>query len=114
MTIHLKCSWPLDAMAELSEDLDGMRITEVNQREEGWTFLVEVGHGDDLAEFFVDVDKEYWTRLTTRRIEPAELVRVTFEFLLDKEPKEVILKKFNVSDVSGYFPNYENEIRRLV
>ncbi|OGN07946.1 MAG: hypothetical protein A3C61_02295 [Candidatus Yanofskybacteria bacterium RIFCSPHIGHO2_02_FULL_39_10] len=101
-------------MAEFNEDSDGMRVTEVSQREEGWTFLVEVGHGDNLIEYFIDVDKEYWTRLTARRIEPAELVKATFEFLLDKESKEVILKKFNLSDVSGHFPNYENEIRRIL
>ena len=101
-------------MAEFNEDSDGMRVTEVSQREEGWTFLVEVGSGDNLIEYFIDVDKEYWTRLTARRIEPAELVKATFEFLLDKESKEVILKKFNLSDVSGHFPNYENEIRRIL
>ena len=101
-------------MAEFNEDFDDIRITEVSQREEGWTFLVEVGQGDSLNEYFVDVDKEYWTRLTARRIEPAELVKATFRFLLEKEQKEVIMKKFNLADIVGHFPNYENEIRRLL
>lgn len=101
-------------MAELSEDFDGMKVTEINQREEGWTFLVELGNGEGLIEYYVEVDKDYWTRLTNRRIEPAELVAVTFKFLLEKEQKELILKKFNIADVSGFFPNYENEVKRLL
>jgi len=101
-------------MAEFNEEFDNIRITEISQREEGWTFLVEVGTGDGLVEYFVDVDKEYWTRLIGRRIEPGELVKATFEFLLERGPKETILKKFNLSDVVGHFPNYENEIKRLL
>lgn len=101
-------------MAEFDEDFDGIRITEVSQREESWTFLVEVGNGDSLIEYFVDVDKEYWTRLTTRRIEPAELVQATFKFLLERGPKETIRKKFNLSDVIGFFPNYEIEVKRIL
>lgn len=101
-------------MAELNEDFDGIRVTEQNQREEGWTFLVELGHGEGLVEYWVDVDRDYWTRLTNRRVEPAELVEVTFKFLLDKESRELILKKFNLADISGHFPNYENEIKRAL
>ena len=99
-------------MAELNEDFDGMRVTETNQREDGWTFLVELGHGEGLIEYLVDVDKEFWTRLTNRRMEPADLVTFTFKFLLDKEPKERILRRFNIADVAGHFPAFENDIRR--
>jgi hypothetical protein len=101
-------------LAEFDEDFDGMRVTETNQREDGWTFLVELGHGEEMIEYSVDVDKDYWTRLTNRRIEPVELVNITFKFLLDKEPKELILKKFNLADVAGYFPMYESEIKKAI
>ena len=101
-------------MAEFNEDYDGMQVTETNQAEDGWTFLVELGHGEGLLEYWVDVDRAYWTRLTNRRVEPVELVIATFKFLLDKKPKELILKKFNIADVVGNFPNYENEIKRIL
>lgn len=101
-------------MAEMNEDFDGMKVTETNQREDGWTFLVELGHGEEMIEYLVDVDKDYWTRLTNRRIEPAELVTITFKFLLGKEPKELILKKFNLADVAGHFPMYELEVKRAI
>src|SRR3990167_1765065 len=101
-------------MAEFNEDFDGIRITETNQKEESWTFLVELGHGDNLAEYYVDVDRDYWTKLTGRRIEPAELIEITFKFLLDKEQKEMIMKKFNLSEVNKLFPQYETEIKRII
>lgn len=101
-------------MAEFNEEFDGLRITEIGQAEDHWTFLVEAGYGEGSIEYSVDVDRDYWTRLTNRRIEPTELVRLTFQFLLSRELKELILKRFNLADVAGHFPDYENEIRRLL
>lgn len=89
-------------------------MTEISQRDDGWTFLVELGHGEGLIEYYIDVDREYWTRLTNRRIEPDELIRETFKFILERKPKELILKRFNLSDVSGVFPTYEAEIKKVI
>jgi hypothetical protein len=95
-----------------NEDQNDMRVTEIGQDKNSWTFMVEIGRGDGLNEYMVILDREYWTRLTNRRVEPEELVKVTFHFLLEKEPKELILKKFNISDVQGHFPGYEIEVKR--
>lgn len=98
-------------MADFNEDFDGIRITEINQSEKGWTFLVELGHGDNLIEYYVDLDRDYWTQLTSGRLEPARLIEATFKFLLEKEPKEMIMKKFNLNNVTKFFPQYEYEIK---
>jgi hypothetical protein len=46
--------------------------------------------------------------------DPERLVRETFVFLLEREPKESILQTFDISVVSRYFPEYDTEIwRRL-
>ena len=42
---------------------------------------------------------------------PEEFVSACFEFLLDREPKESILRTFDLSVVSQYFPDYDHEIR---
>jgi hypothetical protein len=39
------------------------------------------------------------------------LIEETFDFLLEREPKESILPTFDLSVVSGYFPDFEHEIR---
>jgi hypothetical protein len=41
---------------------------------------------------------------------PAELVRVSFEFLLEREPATSILPEFSLDVISQYFPSYPAEI----
>jgi hypothetical protein len=40
------------------------------------------------------------------------LVRMTFEFLLERESRTSILRAFDLRDVTRYFPDYPSEIRR--
>jgi len=101
-------------MSEFDEELDEIRVTETNQSDDSWTFVVELGRGDGMIEYMVDVDRAFWTRLTNRRIEPSELVLHTFKYLLEKEPKELILRRFNISDVSGHFPGFEDQLKRII
>ncbi|HEV3475226.1 MAG TPA: hypothetical protein VG602_07665 [Actinomycetota bacterium] len=41
----------------------------------------------------------------------AEFVRACFEFLLAREPKEQILRTFDIPVIARYFPEFEEEIR---
>lgn len=49
-----------------------------------------------------------------RRLAPEssrqELAEAAFRFLLDRESKESILGRFGVSDISGYFPEFPDEV----
>ena len=60
----------------------------------------------------VTIQQADYTRLTGGMIGPEELVRWSFEFLLEREPKESILGRFDLSVISRYFPEYEREIER--
>jgi hypothetical protein len=42
----------------------------------------------------------------------ASFVTRCFDFLLEREPKESILKRFDVSVIADYFAEFEEEIRR--
>lgn len=42
---------------------------------------------------------------------PGELVRASFEFLLEREPAAAILRMFGLDVISQYFPGYPAEIR---
>lgn len=44
--------------------------------------------------------------------DPAALVRASFAFLLEREPKESILRDFDLDVIARYFPEYPEEIRR--
>ena len=41
-----------------------------------------------------------------------ELVRESFCFLLEREPPESILSRFDLNVIERYFPGYRNEIAR--
>ena len=43
-----------------------------------------------------------------------EFIRDVFRFLLSREPKESILERFDIADISTYFPEFEKEIGRLM
>ena len=60
----------------------------------------------------VSLKQDDYARLTSGKIEPEELLRRSFEFLLEREPKESILRRFDLSVISRYFPDYEVEIKR--
>lgn len=44
-------------------------------------------------------------------VEPERLIQATFEFLLEREPKEEILRQFALTVVERYFPEYPRAIR---
>lgn len=48
-------------------------------------------------------DLQRWGRGQT----PEELVRRSFEFLLQRESKESILREFDLSVIQRYFPDYD-------
>ena len=60
----------------------------------------------------VTVPAPYYEKLTGRRITAKALVRLSFEFLLEREPKESILQAFDLPVIGRYFPEFEREMRR--
>ncbi len=43
---------------------------------------------------------------------PEACIAAAFRFLLDREPKEAILARFDLSVISRYFPEFERELPR--
>ena len=78
----------------------------------GWIFQVAVTDGDGQTTHRVTVAREAYERLTGQVCPPEELVRRSFEFLLEREPKESILREFDIIVISRYFPDYERELRK--
>lgn len=91
--------------------MENIKVKEEEQTTNGWKFLVKIGSEGNEIEYVVILDKAYWKELTSSHCTPEELVKKSFEFLLDRESKESILKEFNLRDISKYFPEYEDAIR---
>jgi hypothetical protein len=62
----------------------------------------------------VTVDPDYARKLTGGKAGTAELVERSFEFLLEREPKESILRRFDLPVIARYFPEYEREIKASI
>jgi len=84
---------------------------EIKVENKGEHFLVEVIE-DSKTEHKVTLNDEYYKELTNGKISKEELIRKSFEFLLERETKESILSSFDLSIISKYFPEYEIELKR--
>jgi hypothetical protein len=74
-------------------------------------FLVRVTEPGGESTHRVTVKQADYDRLTGGKIGPEELVKQSFRFLLEREPKESIFARFDLSAISRYFPEYENEMK---
>ena len=84
---------------------------EVETVSEG-TFRVRVSDGKRETSHVVTLKPADYQRISSGKLEPPELVRIAFEFLLENEPKESILGRFDLPLIGRYFPNFEAEMRR--
>lgn len=75
-------------------------------------FIVTVEERKSRTQHTVSLDDEYYQKLTRGRMTKEELIRDSFEFLLEREPKESILSKFNLKVISQYFPEFEEKIEQ--
>ena len=77
----------------------------------GWICEVDVESAGEHTHHTVTVshaDLERWARAGG----VEELVRRSFEFLLERESPRSILRRFDLDAIQGYFPEYDREIRR--
>ena len=49
--------------------------------------------------------------LTNGKVNKKELIEFSFKFLLEREPNTSILSSFELSVISGYFPEYRKTVK---
>ena len=77
-------------------------------------YRVIVRESGDQTEHLVVAPAEYCESLTDGTIPVADLLRLSFEFLLDREPKESILRRFELPVIARYFPEYEQAMKHRI
>jgi hypothetical protein len=75
-------------------------------------FRVRVIEGGSESSHQITLSAKDCARLAGGTTEAEQLIRNSFQFLLDREPKESILARFDLSAISRYFPEYELEIKQ--
>jgi hypothetical protein len=82
------------------------------ERDHEYEFEVTVREGRGESRHIVTVSRDDYERLSGGEASPEALVTESFRFLLEREPKESILRSFDLMVISRYFPEYGREIRR--
>jgi len=87
---------------------------EAKEKGQGWECRVTVTEGKSQTVHNVTVETSYRDKLFGPHVTVERLVEKSFEFLLARESKESILRSFGLPVIGDYFPEYEQQIRRLV
>lgn len=80
----------------------------------GWLCEVDVKQGAQHSEHTVAVapaDLERWAG-GQGQAEVEDLVRRSFEFLLEREPAGSILRRFDLAVIQRYFPEYDRLFKK--
>jgi hypothetical protein len=75
-------------------------------------FEVVVQDPTGTTQYQVSMSNVDFERLSQGRATADECVRAAFLFLLDREPKESILRRFDVAVIGRYFPEFSREFPR--
>jgi hypothetical protein len=76
------------------------------------TFDVEVRDGAHSTSHTVTVPRGFPEALGWPADHDLELIRASFEFLLEREPATSILRRFSLDVIGDYFPDYGLEMAR--
>jgi hypothetical protein len=74
-------------------------------------FAVDVEDGGTTTHHEVTASRADVERLACAPETPARFIERCFAFLLERESKESILRRFDISVISRYFPEFERTIR---
>ena len=70
--------------------------------------------GDTKTEHTVTMDDEYYFSLSDGKVSQLEFIKLSFEFLLERESSTEILSSFDIKIISKYFRGYEEEIGKMI
>ena len=75
-------------------------------------YSVEIVRGEEKIEYTVGLNEDYYQMLCGGEISHEDLIKKSFEFLLEQESASAILREFDLPVIEEYFPEYKNEIRK--
>ena len=77
-------------------------------------FEVTIRDAAGASAHAVTLSRPDYERLTAGRHTPEQCIDAAFRFLLDREPKEAILRRFDISVIATYFPEFEQALPRYL
>jgi hypothetical protein len=77
-------------------------------------FEVVIKEGGSESRHQVTMSRAACEKLAGSEHAPEACLEAAFRFLLDREPKEAILGRFDVGVIARYFPEFEQELPRYL
>jgi len=67
--------------------------------------------GEQETSHRVHMSQEYYRTLCGARVTHEYVLVQCFRFLLEREPNTAILAEFDITEISRYFPEFEDEVK---
>jgi hypothetical protein len=78
----------------------------------GFEVMIREANGETRHQ--VTMGKAVLKKMAADRYTPEHCIEAAFRFLLDREPKESILGRFDLNVIPRYFPEFERELPRYL
>ncbi|HEX2089433.1 MAG TPA: hypothetical protein VHI54_05805 [Actinomycetota bacterium] len=89
-----------------------IQIRKTSEDDERLSFSVAIEEAGSRSTHQVTLSRSDHRELGVDTESPEQFVRRCIEWLLEREPKESILARFDVREISQYFPRFSEEIRK--
>lgn len=87
-----------------------IKIERISEDDAKSVYKVQIVEDKSTSAHTVEVANDYYKKITGGKITPDDLVIKSFKFLLQREPKEMIMSTFDLPTIKRYFPEYEKRI----
>jgi hypothetical protein len=86
-------------------------VSKASDDARGFALQVTVKEGASETTHQVTLGRDLLARIAPDE-SPEDFTRRAFAFLLEREPKESILRRFDAAVIGKYFPEFEAKMRR--
>ncbi len=87
-----------------------IKIERISEDDAKSVYKVQIVEDKSTSAHTVEVANDYYKKITGGKITPDDLVIKSFKFLLQREPKEMIMSTFDLPTIKRYFPEYESRV----
>lgn len=90
-----------------------IEITCISKDAQESTYRVQIAEHGTVSVHEVRLPAADFRALSGNRMSEERLLLASFGFLLEREPKESILREFDIMAIARYFPEYPDAMRNL-
>ncbi len=101
-------------MAMTNTDSYVIHVDREVEAHQGWRYTIRLTQGQQVRRYEVTlswVEHDLWSH---GRVPPEKVVRAAMKFLLEREPAQAIMNKFDCAVIRRYFPEVDRELPKLI